>query len=295
MHKYLRAIGFSEFDSRKKINALIEACLQDPTTKESINNSNGGGNVIFCKDFAPNIGIAVYGEFDEENKFMYDYYYPYIMGKDISSFENISIERHAAKESYAGICDEIKLGITLIFFVENMMSYLIHKNANRLPVSGTSLSLAALSDAGLIMMPIVKNPVEKEKIKNATINRNHLIEAARRGDEEAIESLTLEDMDTYSAISKKILVEDLYTLVDTSFMPYGVECDQYSIVGEIIEIKSHENWLTKEELIYLTISCNEVIFDVCINRKDLLGEPQIGRRFKGNVWLQGHINYPEQL
>ena len=27
--------------------------------------------------------------------------------------------------------------------------------------------------------------------------------------------------------------------------------------------------------------------------KDLVGEPAIGRRFKGNIWMQGYINYPE--
>ena len=56
----------------------------------------------------------------------------------------------------------------------------------------------------------------------------------------AIESLTLEDMDTYTTISKKIQKEDVFSLVDTYFMPYGVECDQYSILGEITECRKVE-------------------------------------------------------
>lgn len=67
------------------------------------------------------------------------------------------------------------------------------------------------------------------------MTRNQLIEAARRGDEDAIESLTLEDMDTYTTISRRIQKEDVFSLVDTYFMPYGVECDQYSVLGEITE------------------------------------------------------------
>ena len=39
------------------------------------------------------------------------------------------------------------------------------------------------------------------------------------------------------------------------------------------------------------LSCNELVFDVCINQKDLLGEPMPGRRFKGTIWLQGKINF----
>ncbi|MEE1517216.1 MAG: DUF3881 family protein, partial [Lachnospiraceae bacterium] len=34
-----------------------------------------------------------------------------------------------------------------------------------------------------------------------------------------------------------------------------------------------------------------MVFDVCINKKDLLGEPEVGRRFKGSIWVQGYINY----
>ena len=120
------------------------------------------------------------------------------------------------------------------------------------------------------------------------------MKAARMGDEEAIESLTLEDMDTYTSISKKIHQNDIYTIVDTYFMPYGVECDLYSIMGEILEFEELENSVTNEKLIKMKLLCNELTFDVCINKQDLFGEPQIGRRFKGVIWLQGYINFPQQ-
>ncbi len=50
--------------------------------------------------------------------------------------------------------------------------------------------------------------------------------AARKGDEEAIESLTLEDMDTYSMISQRIQEEDLFTVIDTfsCHMEWSVTC-----------------------------------------------------------------------
>ena len=55
------------------------------------------------------------------------------------------------------------------------------------------------------MLPIKKNPKEQEKIKKASADRNKRIMAAKNGDEEAIEQLTLEDIDTYSAVSKRVL------------------------------------------------------------------------------------------
>ena len=76
-------------------------------------------------------------------------------------------------------------------------------------------------------------------------------------------------------------------------MPYGVECDQYSVLGEIMGVRMVKNKMTDEKIYILTICCNELTFDVSINIIDLFGEPQVGRRFKGVIWLQGHINFPE--
>lgn len=259
--------------------------------------SNGNETILaeFCKDFAENIGIAVCGEFDSEDKFSFDYYYPYLRGTEISSEEDVSVERHAGTESYAGICDDIKVGVSLIFYLQNMIPYVKSRNSKRLPINGTTLTLSALSLQGKIMMPIIKNEKDKKIIKKASNDRNSLIAAARRGDEDAIESLTLEDMDTYTIISKKIQKEDVFTLVDTYFMPYGVECDQYSILGEILDCNKVINKLTLETIYQMTISCNELIFNLCINEEDLYGEPQIGRRFKGSIWMQGYINFPEGI
>ncbi|MCB5532112.1 DUF3881 family protein, partial [Thomasclavelia ramosa] len=68
------------------------------------------------------------------------------------------------------------------------------------------------------------------------------------GDQGAIETLTLEDMDIYSKVSRRLATEDVYSIVDSYFMPYGVECDLYSIMGEILAIRERENTLTGERL-----------------------------------------------
>ena len=41
----------------------------------------------------------------------------------------------------------------------------------------------------------------------------------------------------------------------------------------------------------MTLECNDMYVDICVNAKDLLGVPEIGRRFKGNIWLQGQLNF----
>ena len=209
----------------------------------------------------------------------------------ISSVEDVNIERHAEKESYAGICDDVKVGVILIFYLRNMITSLKMKNSNRWGRTPTTISLSALSCQGRIMMPIEKQQDEEVMAKRAINKRNVLLTKARQGDEEAIETLTMEDMDMYSNISKRIYTEDIYSLVDTFFMPYGVECDHYSVLGEIKDCRKIRNSFTKEECYILTLSANDLLFDLCINKEDLYGEPAIGRRFKGIIWMQGYINY----
>lgn len=295
MHKYMRAIGFSDFADRKRLKELLTSVIIDSTSRAYTTNQDEILMGEFCKDFAENMGIAVCGEFDEDDKFIYDYYYPYLRGTVISSMEDVSVERHAAKESYAGVCDDIKVGVSMIFYLQNMIPYIKAQVQKRLPIRGTTLTLSALSLSGTIMMPIKKDERQKQKIQKDTKVRNKLIAAARQGDEEALETLTLEDMDIYTTISKKIHKEDVFSLVDTYFMPYGVECDQYSILGEILTCNKVKNQFTGEEVYQMTISCNELTFDLCINIMDVFGEPKVGRRFKGTIWLQGFINFPEEL
>ena len=104
-----------------------------------------------------------------------------------------------------------------------------------------NITLSGLAKKGRVLLPAMKDKeavkVEKEVMKN----RSNLIAAARDGDEEAMESLTMEDMDTYSMISQRIATEDLFSIVESYFMPYGIQCDQYSVMGQILDVQTFKN------------------------------------------------------
>ncbi len=295
MHKFLRAVGFSQIKDRKELIKLITASIQNAEKRSYITTGDNVMLAEFAKDYADRIGVAVCGEFDDEDKFFYEYYYPYLIPTGVSTEEDINVERHAAQYSYAGVVNEPRIGVTLIYYLQNMVPYVKLENENKFPIKGTSLSLSSLSIKGQILMPIAKTDEEKAVARKKSNYRNNLINNARRGDETAIESLTLDDMDLYTSISKKIRRQDVYSLVDTYFMPYGVECDHYSVLGEITECTVVTNYVTKEKVHIMRINCNDLEFDVCINEVDLLGEPAVGRRFKGNIWMQGVINFDDTI
>ena len=290
MHSYLRAIGFQNNMKKSDIEKLTDKIVSSPDRIEVSEDSMGNEFVEMTKEIAPGAGIRVCGEYAVDGTFRTEYYYPYVEGDGITTQEQIEIEKHSEKESYAGVCDEMKLGVTLIFYLQNVAEYLSehHRNPKMHPMSAT---LSALSLNGKIIMPISKNEKQIQNTKKNSQDRNYLIAAAREGDEDAIENLTLEDIDTYSMLSRRIANEDILSIVDSYFMPYGIESDQYSILGEIVDYRMENNKMTGDKICLLTLECNDLIYDVCINEKDLLGEPAIGRRFKGVIWMQGKVNY----
>lgn len=292
MHSYLRAIGFSDL-SRKELEQILEQISKNKKNMLCTERKDGSVYAEMSQNFAENIGIHIRGELltEQNDAFQREYYYPYFKGTQISTRESTSVEKHAEKESFAGICDDVRVGVSLIFYLQNAIEYMSMYREGMIKKYGTSVILSALSTGGKIILPIEKTDRQIRSNKEATKNRNYLMAAARQGDEDAIESLTLEDIDTYTMISRRIMYEDVFSIVDSYFMPYGIESDQYSVMGNILDVAVTKNNYTQEELYILTIDSNDLKFDVCINKKDLLGEPKIGRRFKGTIWMQGFINF----
>lgn len=290
MHKFLRSIGFSQLN-KEQLEILFEQILKSPTVRKVSTDSEGNEFAEISKEFGEFFGISLRGIYKEDDTFEIEYYYPYLCGKTISTRESVEVEKHAEKESYAGICDEVRIGVTLIFYLQNVVDYLaVHNNKGYMNLAD-GVILGALSTEGKILLPVNKAENKVRSQKERSSERTNLIAAAREGDEDAIENLTLEDIDTYSLLSRRITHEDILSIVDSYFMPHGIECDQYAILGEITDFTLLQNHITEENVYYLDIVCNDISFSVCINEKDLLGEPEVGRRFKGNIWMQGSIRY----
>lgn len=291
MHSYLRAVGFSEIKKRREIEEIIKEVIETYDEKNVVEDYEDGIFTEFSKNYGCDCGITVCGQYDENNEFHVEYYFPFFRGTGITTDENVVIERHTAQQSFAGACDDLRIGVTLIFYLQNAAEYMLENQKGIAPEGRKTLTISGLAKEGMVLLPLQKDKEAARVERELAKNRSNLIAAARNGDEDAMESLTMEDMDTYSMISQRIVREDIFSIVDSYFMPYGIECDQYNVMGEILDFVQFKNILTGEEIYQLTLDSNDVQFDVCINKKDLLGEPQVGRRFKGIIWLQGQLHF----
>ena len=219
-----------------------------------------------------------------------DYYYPYVYSKVIPVNARINVEKRVFNNSFSAVFEDTRIGVSVIFYLQNALDYMdIIANKSEDFQTKFNIYLSALSTSGTILLPI--NMTEKDYMRRAVknSNRTRLIEKARMGDEEAIEKLTLEDMDTYSKLSTRVRTEDIFTIVDSCFMPYGLECDLYTIIADILNVRECVNSKTKETVYLLTLNYNGIAIETAINKKDLTGEPLAGRRFKGTIWLQGRV------
>ncbi|MDF2544195.1 MAG: hypothetical protein K0S47_3913 [Herbinix sp.] len=293
MHSYLRAIGFSNINNRLELNELFDTMKERPTKKSMVQKDQSICFTEISMDIADGVGITLRGEYDKSNEFHMEHYFPYVLGQNVSTREEVGINKRVDTEAYTGMCDDYRLGVSLIFYLQNVIEYIDKKNRKNNFQTPFDINLAALSLEGRVLLPIEKDEVQCRNINAETKHRNNLIAEAKKGNQDAIDSLTIDDIDTYAMVSRRAKKEDIYSIVDTSFIPFGSESDNYSVIATIVESNLIKNNYTKEEIYDLSLVCNDINFRVCINKDDLLGEPVAGRRFKGNIWMQGTILFSE--
>lgn len=288
MHSFLRAVGFGSVKSRTDEEKLINLVIENASEKQVYRMSEERAIVELYMEVSEDTGVVVRGETDARGNFHVAHYFPIRRGSTITTEEPLFVNKRVDTDAYTGMCDDYRIGVSLIFYIQNVVDLLknpIHKKERRC----CPVYLSALATEGKVLLPVEKTKKEAEKVKSDLQNRSALIAEAKQGNPEAMQSLTFDDIDQYAVVSRRIRKEDIYSIVETSFIPYGSESDNYSILGYITTVEKLENTYTKEEFYVLGVECNEMNYDVCIHVDDLLGEPVIGRRFRGNVWLQGKV------
>ena len=298
MHLYLKAVGLGSINTRREYDKLIRQIIKESIGKSTVMYSDIPylpGDKVFPAQikhyFNKVCGISLNGFYDPKRKsFKLDYVFPFLDGSVESYESEVSIGRKTEREAFNALCDEPGRGIALIFHLSNPIDYLMSKPIMA-DFNDKTVRIAAMANEGTVLLPVNKSEHQIDKCRAATAARNNLINLAKKGDTAAIDNLTIEDLDTYTDIYKRMHNEDVFTIVDSSFMPSGFECDSYSVVGNIVESRMLSNNYTGEDVYVMTLECNDIVFDMCINARDLIGEPAEGRRFKGRIWLQGQVEF----
>ena len=68
---------------------------------------------------ADNVGLVLRGIYNDKDEFILDYYYPTYLGESISSNNEVDVIKQSDKECYHVMVDELRLGVNLIFHLQN--------------------------------------------------------------------------------------------------------------------------------------------------------------------------------
>ena len=119
MHKFLRSVGFSKLNTELQLEPLLVRAENEKYRVLTINAGEGVVTEEYQLPVAPSMGITLVGQRTPDGVFHREYYFPYMRSYDGTLTEEGAVERHLEKETYAGVLEDFRSGIPLIFYITN--------------------------------------------------------------------------------------------------------------------------------------------------------------------------------
>ena len=98
MHKYLKAIGFTELKKKQGIREILKQTADEFDLQRAVSLDETSEFCELKKQYGDNVGISVYGEMDQDKIFEREYYVPYFEGSGITTYADVLVERRIEKE-----------------------------------------------------------------------------------------------------------------------------------------------------------------------------------------------------
>jgi hypothetical protein len=289
MEKYLNAVGFRKYVQDQQVKEVIQQVINNPTEKYISNYCEDKIKIELCKKYDDELGIIIRGELDEKEEIKILAVIPYKKGNIIMDINEVDVINTDDKDDYYVYFEDEKTGNPITFYLQNVVDYLDIKDDEKVYIE--NIKLVALSIEGTVILPVEKEDVDVILEKEEEKWRASLLELAREGDEEAIGLLESDAKQAAELFKQRCQQEDLLTILEGYFIPYGLNDAEYSILGTIDDFCIKVNSFTKEEVYILDVTCLNFKMQVCINKEDLIGIPSKGMRFKGICHIQGHIEF----
>ena len=289
MHEFLKSIGFSGIHTSKQLDALLNWVLEKPDSLNIISTGHETNLAQAQRGVSGHAGISVVGEMDENGTLIPEYYYPFISSTHISSEARISCEKQSERNGYVGMLEDFRMGMALIFSVHNVAEVAKRLIDDPFHTRYRKCLLSALASDGMILLGQEIPERVLQKRQDELKERRRLMREANEGNEKAIEALAGKDIHEYHTVLHRLNDHDIYTLVKSFFMPYGIETERYYFLGTILACRLAINEYTGEKFYNMLVDTNDMELSLAINEADLLGIPEPGLRIRCHAWLMGEI------
>ncbi|MBO6214757.1 MAG: DUF3881 family protein, partial [Lachnospiraceae bacterium] len=163
--------------NKKEVRKILHHITVNPDRVTHALDTEGNEFAEIKKEVAPGIGIALRGYFDDQDEFHMDYYYPYSESAEKSTDVAVELVKESDKESFLGLCDDVRLGVDLIFFVQDMFEVLTSEQRNKKIVDFGEVRLSGLCSEGMILLPIKRSEAQLDRVRNMSKRKAELISA----------------------------------------------------------------------------------------------------------------------
>ncbi|PKM51157.1 MAG: hypothetical protein CVV02_08390 [Firmicutes bacterium HGW-Firmicutes-7] len=289
MMLYISALGFSAFNTKEKAEGIVSDIIANPNTRYISNYKSDEIKVEYYKEYGTEFGLIVRGALNQEEELTVYSLIPYAIGSVITDTHEIDVVKGERTDVYNAFCEESRSGTPVSFFLQNVIDYLEIEDQEDVYIEG--VRLVAFSVEGTVILPIDKDDTDLLLEEEEDVFREELLEKARQGDEDAIQILEDEALESSEILQERLKDEDLLSILEGFFVPLGDSEDIYSFLGTIEEVTETINKMTEERIYILSIKCMSLYIDVYINSADITGIPSAGMRFKGTSWVHGLIEF----
>ena len=124
MHRFLRAVGFSNITTKQDMDKLLGITMDKPSVSKQILSKDGRKITELSREFAHNTGLTVRGEYDKLGFFHVDHYFPYCYSSLITMRTEVTINRRVDTSAFTGMCDDIRMAVSVIFYLQNSVDYI---------------------------------------------------------------------------------------------------------------------------------------------------------------------------
>lgn len=116
MHRFLRAVGFSNITTKQDMDKLLGITMDKPSVSKQILSKDGRKITELSREFAHNTGLTVRGEYDKLGFFHVDHYFPYCYSSLITMRTEVTINRRVV-QVLLQVCVMIYAWLFLLFFI----------------------------------------------------------------------------------------------------------------------------------------------------------------------------------
>lgn len=282
-----KAIGFSDLENNTyNLDKLLNKVIENPDSRYVIGRNDEDIFVEYVKYFGKDIGIIVRGFLDDNENVVIESWAPYAHTDNVTDIIEVDIDK-GDNEQYYVICEEEETCNEIEFYLQNVVNFLDVQDDEEVSIKGATL--VGLATQGTILLPIQKDLIDKVIETEHDRMYKSLIKRAKAGDDEAEQILQLQQEQMTESISERLNSEDFYSVIEGYFLQDETFNETYEVLGEIKSLEMITNNLTNEKIYKFNVDSMGIIIDICVNKKNLLGVPSVGMRFKGNCWVQGNI------